>query len=208
MHKDIKIMKIKNLLFLVPMLIMSLCLFSCGDDDDNDLNNGDSNGDNTEIKGDYIATTSVKTLTLTIEKGGIGSKSDDERAIYEDFNNLYTLALSGGNICFPHYVRSGGNWSTTASYGDKDKYHGIKDVGKVGSLSNVDSKEKVNDYTISSFNYNRPWYNYSIVQPNHGYAAYFTTENDEIKYMRIFVKDYKLDDAGSLASITIQYQLY
>lgn len=186
------------------MLVMSLCLVSCGDDDDENVNNGD----NTEFRGDYTVTTSVKTLTLTIEKGGIGSKSDDERAIYEDFNNLYTLALSGGNICFPHYVRSGGYWSTTASYGDKDKYHGIKDVGKVGSLSNVDSKEKVNDYTNSSFNYSRPWYNYSIVQPNHGYAAYFTTENDEIKYMRIFVKDYKLDDEGGLVSITIQYQLY
>lgn len=53
-------MKIKNLFFLVPMLVMSLCLVSCGDDDDDNLNNGGSNGDNTEIKGDYTATTSVK----------------------------------------------------------------------------------------------------------------------------------------------------
>lgn len=58
-------MKIKNLLDLVPMLVMSLCLVSCGGDDDEDVNNGGSNGDNTEIKGDYTATTSVKTVTLT-----------------------------------------------------------------------------------------------------------------------------------------------
>lgn len=209
MHKDIKIMKIKNLLFLVPMLVMSLFLVSCGDDDDNDLNNGGSNGDNTEIKGDYIATTSVKTLTL-VYSGPIGERGESEKTIYEDYNNLYSLALSQGNICFPHYVRSRGNWSTTASYGDNDKYHGIKDVGKVSSLSEVNSKEKANDYTKywNPYAGPGPWYNLSIVQPNHGYTAYFTTENDEIKYMRIFVKDYKLDDEGSLASITIQYQLY
>ena len=34
------------------MLVMSLCLVSCGGDDDEDVNNGGSNGDNTEIKGD------------------------------------------------------------------------------------------------------------------------------------------------------------
>ena len=69
------------------MLIMSLCLFSCGDDDDNDLNNGGSNGDNTEIKGDYIATTSVKTLTL-VYSGAIGERGESEKTIYEDYNNL------------------------------------------------------------------------------------------------------------------------
>ena len=202
MHKDIKIMKIKNLLFLVPMLIMSLCLFSCGDDDDNDLNNGGSNGDNTEIKGDYIATTSVKTATL-ISSEVYGNPVTGIR-IYEDFNNLYTLVLSGGNICFAHYPRYNGDWNN--KYAIKGK-NGIKDIGKVTSLQDVEikNKEKEND------NYYKDYYGghcYSQVQPSHGYAAYFTTENDEIKYMRIFVKDYKLDDEGSLASITIQYQLY
>ena len=201
MHKDIKIMKIKNLLFLVPMLIMSLCLFSCGDDDDEDVNNGGS-GDNTEIKGDYTATTSVKTATL-ISSEVYGNPVTGIR-IYEDFNNLYTLVLSGGNICFAHYPRYNGDWNN--KYAIKGK-NGIKDIGKVTSLQDVEikNKEKEND------NYYKDYYGghcYSQVQPSHGYAAYFTTENDEIKYMRIFVKDYKLDDEGSLASITIQYQLY
>lgn len=187
------------------MFVFSLCFVSCGDDDNEDLSIGGSNGDNTEIKGDYTATVSVKTLTLS-RSYGIGGQSKDERTIYEDFNNLYSLALSSGNICFSHYIRSSGAWSTTASRGDEDEYHGIKDVGKVASLSNINSEEKVNDYTdYSSFS---NWYNYSIVQPNHGYAAYFTTENNELKFMRIFVKDYSLDDEGALVSITIQYQLY
>lgn len=201
MHKDIKIMKIKNLLFLVPMLIMSLCLFSCGDDDDEDVNNGGS-GDNTEIKGDYTATTSVKTATL-ISSEVYGNPVTGIR-IYEDFNNLYTLVLSGGNICFVHYTRHNGEWK---QYTIKGK-NGIKDIGKVTSLQDVDikNKEKENDNYYNSNYYGV--YCYSQVQPSHGYTAYFTTENDEIKYMRIFVKDYKLDDEGSLASITIQYQLY
>lgn len=187
------------------MLVMSLCLVSCGGDDDENVNHGD----NTEFRGDYTVTTSVKTITLAIGQGNIGNHSEDEKNIYEDFNNLYTLALSGGNICFSHYVRDSGSFSTTSSYRDKDKYHGIKDVGKVSSLSNINSKERVNDDTKSyMFAGSHKWYNFSIIQPNHGYAAYFTTENDEIKNLRIFIKDYTLDDAGSLASITIQYQLY
>ena len=190
------------------MLVFSLCFVSCGDDDNEDLSIGGSNGDNTEIKGDYTATVSVKTLTLS-RSYGIGEQSKDERTIYEDFNNLYSLALSSGNICFSHYIRSSGAWSTAASWRGNDEYHGIKDIGKVASLSNINSEEKVNDYTYTvSSHYKSSWYNYSIVQPNHGYAAYFTTENNELKFMRIFVKDYSLDDEGALVSITIQYQLY
>lgn len=195
-------MKIKNLLFLVPMLVMSLCLVSCGDDDDDDLNNGNSNGDNTEIKGDYTATTSIKTATLTSSEV-YGNPVTGIR-IYEDFNNLYTLVLSGGNICFAHYPRYNGEWNN--KYATQGK-NGIKDIGKVTSLQDVDIKnnEKEND------NYYSDYYGghcYSQVQPSHGYAAYLMTENDEVKYIRIFLKDYKLDDEGSLASITIQYQLY
>lgn len=186
------------------MLIMSLCLFSCGDDDDEDVNNGGS-GDNTEIKGDYTATTSVKTATLT-SSGVYGNPVTGIR-IYEDFNNLYTLVLSGGNICFVHYQRHNGEWDK--QYTIKGK-NGIKDIGKVTSLQDVDikNKEKENDHYSSNYGNYYGGHCYSQVQPSHGYAAYFTTENDEIKYMRIFVKDYKLDDEGSLASITIQYQLY
>lgn len=51
-------------------------------------------------------------------------------------------------------------------------------------------------------------YKYSTVQPNHGYAAFFTTEENEVKYLRIFIEGYTLDHSGTLESITIQYQLY
>lgn len=51
-------------------------------------------------------------------------------------------------------------------------------------------------------------YKYSTVQPNHGYAAFFTTEDGEVKYLRILVTDYSLDESGALETITVQYQLY
>lgn len=178
------------------MLVMSLCLVSCGDDDDEDVNNGGSNGDNTEIKGDYTATTSVKTAILTSSE--VYANPVTGIRIYEDFNNLYTLVLSGGNICFAHYPRHYGQWNN--NYTTKGK-NGIKNIGKVASLQDVNIKDKGNDNYYGG-------HCFSQVQPKYGYAAYFTTENDEVKYMRIFVKDYKLDDEGSLASITIQYQLY
>ena len=202
MHKNIKIMKIKNLLFLVPMLVMSLFLVSCGDDDDNDLNNGGSNGDNTEIKGDYTATTSVKTVKLTASNVGLQPTSGIK--IHEDFNNIYLLVHSIGRLCLPHYVRKDGAWSIYKNYKDC----GIKDIGKVTSLQDIKIKNN-NEYDEGHSVYGSTFfYKYSTAQPNHGYAAYFTTENDEIKNLRIFVKDYKLDDEGNLASITIQYQLY
>ena len=46
------------------------------------------------------------------------------------------------------------------------------------------------------------------IQPNHGFAILFTTGDGEKKYMRVYIKDYSLDSSGSLASVTIQYQLY
>ena len=45
-------------------------------------------------------------------------------------------------------------------------------------------------------------------QPKHGYAVTFKTENDELKYLRLFVIDYTLTDDGAIATVTVQYQLY
>lgn len=93
------------------------------------------------------------------------------------------------------------------SYGNDA--HGISDRGKVGSIEEVTSKFKDNDYIEKGGSYNKYMkYKYSTVQPNHGYAAFFTTEENEVKYLRIFIEGYTLDYSGALESITIQYQLY
>lgn len=190
-------MKMKNLLFLIPLLFVSLCLISCGDDDDK--SNTNTNEGAMEMTDDYIATTSVKTAIIPYTYAEyafdlVGIK------IYEDYNHLYSLAMCAGSIRFVHYERDLGRWKSVVS-----DSHGIKDTGKVASLQEITDKDKGNDSTYEG----TYWvYKYSTVQPNHGYAAYFTTEDGEVKYLRILVTDYSLDESGALETITVQYQLY
>lgn len=197
-------MKIKSLFFLLPMFVASLCLVSCGEEDDDQLKT--DNTGTAQMTDDYIATTSVKKVTITTAEAEssydlIGIK------MYEDYNHLYSLSMGKGRIQLIHYRRSSGAWysSLTYSYDDDVDAHGISDRGKVSSIEEVTSKFKDNDY-IEYNEYMK--YKYSTVQPNHGYAAFFTTEENEVKYLRIFIEGYTLDYSGALESITIQYQLY
>lgn len=156
-----------------------------------------------EMTDDYIATTSVKTVIIPYAYG----KNKYDLAgikIYEDYNHLYSLAMCNGKICFVHYERDSGRWKGIVS-----DSHGIKDTGKVASLQEITDKDKGNDSAYEGSSYYSYWvYKYSTVQPNHGYAAYFTTEEGEVKYLRILITDYTLDDSGALETITVQYQLY
>lgn len=199
-------MKIKSLFFLLPMFVVSLCLVSCGEEDDDQLK--PDNTGTAQMTDDYIATTSVKKVTITTADAKnwydlVGVK------MYEDYNHLYSLSISHGSIQLIHYRRSSGAWqsSLTYSYGDDVDAHGISDRGKVSSIEEVTSKFKDNDYTRDYWRESLV-YRYSTVQPNHGYAAFFTTEENEVKYLRIFIEGYTLDYSGALESITIQYQLY
>ena len=40
------------------------------------------------------------------------------------------------------------------------------------------------------------------------YASKYIVKNDELKHLRIFITDYTLSEDGSVATVTIQYQLY
>ena len=51
------------LLAILTISASAIAFTACSDDDDNDTGGNDS-GNNTEIKGDYTATTNVKTITL------------------------------------------------------------------------------------------------------------------------------------------------
>lgn len=74
-------------------------------------------------------------------------------------------------------------------------------VGKVNGLSDITKK------TITPESYGS-MYLFPEIQPYYGYAAMFGTEAGEIKYLRIYIKDYKLYESGTLKNITVQYQLY
>lgn len=182
-----------KLLAILTISISAVAFSACsGDDDDNDtgVNNG---GTDTVIKGDYTATTNVKTVTLKEYRNYFQGNV----TIYEDFNYKYDLALYSGDMALVPYKRSNGAWVVKNYYGS---YYNIamKDIGKVNSISDI--SEKIED----KFKYANP---FSAAQPGHGYAVAFLTEKGT-EYLRLCISNYKLDNSGALESITVQYQLY
>lgn len=176
---------------------MGSVLISCGDDDDDSAIGGDAGGENTEIKTDYTATKQVKTVEL---KEIFPYK--EAISIYVDFNRRYDLAYTQGTLFLLPYGRYGGSWNRT--YDDFYRCYGsdptvtTSDVGKVSGLSDI------TDYYPAD----RDRVCYSIIQPSHGYSMSFKTEDDEIKHLRVYCSKIKLDENGSIKSVTIQYQLY
>ena len=174
---------------------------SCGSDNNeptDEPGTGDAGGTgDTEVKGDYIASTKVKTVVLKSEWKWY---SADIPVCYEDFNRKYSLFLDAGKLCVLPFVREYGKWSPrSSSYGYESFYLIMEDIGKVKSLSEVTKKLELVDNIICPF---------PNAQPKHGYAVTFKTENDELKYLRLFVIDYTLTDDGAIATFTVQYQLY
>lgn len=167
---------------LLTISVSAMFFTACSSDD-----NGDGN---TEIKGDYIATTDVKTVVFKeyhdYKKGTV--------LIYEDFNHKYALGLYRGRVTLVSYYRDAGSWHLGLSDSGHWGNVSIKDLGKVSSITDV--VEKVYDHWESSY-----------VQPWHGYAAWFITDNDK-EFLRIYISDYKLDGDGALESITVEYQQY
>lgn len=195
----LKTMKLANIIYPVFSIMFSLCLFSCNNDDD-DYNGG---GGNSENRNDYTVTESVKTANL-IE--GYNRKKYDI-IIYEDFNYRYSLLMTNGRICLKPEYRYNGYF--TSKYDDSGTESGIHDTGKVNNLQSITEKEKINDDWERPYpSYSLAGYQYSDVQPGHGYSVYFTTDEGEMKFVRIYIKDYTLDESGILIFITIQYQLY
>ena len=192
----LKTMKLANIIYPVFSIMFSLCLFSCNNDDD-DYNGG---GGNSEIRNDYTVTGSVKSAKLEDDNKG------ECIIIYEDFNYRYSLLMRKGCICMKPEYRYNGCF--TLKYDPFGTESGIHDTGKVNNLQGIAEKEKIND-NWENYQYDSKYCcQYSDVQPGHGYSAYFTTDEGEMKFVRIYIKDYTLDESGTLTSITIQYQLY
>lgn len=203
-HKTVTAMKQKTF-FSIFIIMMSICLFSCSK---NEGSNGGGNGDGTEVKNGYTATADIKTVTLATQPNREDVNGENEIIIYEDYNNRYSLLLAYGKICLRPEYRENGYFRHWYDY--KGEKSGIHDLGKVSSLQDIMTKEKTNDgiFDSNSEYISANYCQHSTVQPNHGYSAYFTTENDELMFVRIYIKDYTLNTDSDLTSITIQYQLY
>lgn len=178
---------------------MGSVLISCGDDDDDPAIGGDAGGENTEIKTDYTATKQVKTVELK----DIYYPEGKTISIYVDFNRRYDLAYTKGKLCLLPFKRYNGYWDVTYNaenyYCDSsDPTVTTYDVGKVSGLSDITYYYPANSNGAC----------YSMIQPSHGYSMSFKTEDDEIKYLRVYCSKIKLNEYGSIKSVTIQYQLY
>lgn len=194
----------KKIFFVFSFLLLLAGLFvNCSSDDDE--GNGKPTKDNTETKSDYTATSKVKTVTIK----SYDVNEINEITIYEDFNRKYSLTYFMGYLYLFPYERINGSWSLRMDfrYGSPDnnlirsKNIVIKDLGKVNGISAIVEKPKASET-------DGRYYFYPDLQPYHGYAMSFKTEDDEVKYLRVYFSKYTKDEFGQISSITIQYQLY
>ena len=196
-------MKKKLFVFSFLFLLAGL-LVSCSSNDDE--GNGEPTPDNTETKSDYTATNKVKTVTIESYNPSKGN----DITIYEDFNRKYSLAYYIGYLYLLPYERINGSWNLRidTSYGMpyNNLIHSsniaIQDMGKMNGISAIVEKN------IKSGNNVAGRAIYPNLQPYHGYAMSFKTEDDEVKYLRVYCSKYTTDEYGQIRSITIQYQLY
>lgn len=196
-------MKANKFWSLLMMLVMALAMVSCGSDDDEkkDDNGGDDGG--TTVTTEYTATTEVKQAKLNnIDHTEVASLKNPKCVIYADFNYKYALTLYRGSLRIEPLYRSSGEWWNdtydSRSYRDESyqSLGAIKDLGKLAGVEAITEKNLGGKIIASA------------AQPQHGYAMKFKTEDDEWKYLRVYIKGYTLDDKEALSSITVQYQLY
>ena len=171
---------------------------------------------------DYTATIAIKEVTLKHEARLYNHvnyywKTQSDVTIYEDYNYKYKLALGQGDLLVLMYKRSSGVW------GEAGKFEVLETADTTYTFPYLEKLEKVRTLTeiteypgcYCDFNQDNiydwieyiPHYN-AEVQPNHGYRGYFVTEDDELKYIRLHITDYTLDEDGALSTATIKYQLY
>lgn len=196
----------KKIFFVFSFLLLLAGLFvNCSSDDDE--GNGEPTTDNTETKSDYTATNKVK--TVTIKSYDVQERNDI--TIYEDFNRKYSLTYCIGYLYLFPYERISGVWSCRIDrnyYGypisnEIKSYNiAIQDMGKMNGISAIVGKN------IKSEHNGVGRAIYPNLQPYHGYAMSFKTEDDEVKYLRVYFSKYTTDEYGQISSITIQYQLY
>lgn len=196
-------MRTKFLLFFALLFTMSGLFMSCSSSGEDPITeSGNTGGSNTEIKSDYTATTKVKTVKLTTWRD-----SPQDVVIYQDFNRRYELAYSQGRFYLLPYTRVNGSWYKRfekdswnwlySSLDLADEYIIINDEGKVSGLSDI-----TNYATTQNGN------KYPEIQPSHGYAMSFYTEDNEVKHLRAYCSKVNLFNGGDIESIVIQYQLY
>lgn len=173
---------------LLMMLVMALSMVGCGSDDDEKKDDEGGGEGGTTVTTQYTATTEVKEIKLTRTT----TFPTSNYTIYMDFMHKYALDLHDGLLYLTPFYRKNGSWEYTYN-----RFTYIRDIGKLNAITDITEKVELQFDTVNI-----------TAKPQHGYAMAFKTENDEWKYLRVYIKGYTLDDKEALSSITVQYQLY
>ena len=171
---------------------------------------------------DYTATIAIKEATLKHEARMYNDilnywTTKSEVTIYEDYNYKYKLALGQGDLLLLMYTRSSGVWGEAGQFEVLETadttytFPYLEQLEKVITITDItehpgcycDIKQD-NGYDWIEY---IPCYN-AEVQPKHGYRGYMVTEDGELKYIRLHLTDYTLDEEGALETVTVKYQLY
>lgn len=167
---------------------------------------------------EYIADNITKTLTL--ESNG------KEYVIYKDYYWKHSICLHDNVITIKPYYGCGGGWEFQygeglGNFGETNA--GIRNRGNVSSIGEI-ANHSIIYGDLGRTSYDNPseklysfydkednkYHSYYIVfEPNHGYEVAFRVGSDrDVKYMRIYPTQYKLDDEDKLSTVTLQYQLF
>lgn len=119
--------------------------------------------------------------------------------LYGDFQHRFYLQLNAGAIALLRYDRIDGKMQP--NNGSKiivgnPSYHNIVCLAQFRNITEIPTSK------IESLKYN----DRCAVYPSYGYIAWYCTENNEKHFIRLYISDYKLDNAGNLDSIEVQYQ--
>lgn len=196
------------------MTLFALFSAACSSSDDE---GGDTPGGTNPPGGGntgYIATNAVKTLKMVSGGRYAFDIIDKMYLIYEDYTYRYYLGCAGGSVRLYPYERSNGEYVTAHVYYDKDYNsiaYGIKAFPKVSNLQMLTDRQKteaMEGCRHMQTNFEYIWASYATFAPGCGFVAWFKTETEEARYVRIRSTNYTLDEAGSLASVSIEYQLF
>lgn len=171
---------------------------------------------------DYTASIAIKEATLKHEANIIDYYPErwhtrSNVVIYEDYNYKYTLALGRGELLILMHTRTAGRWGDAGQYEVLETpdtcyvFPYLERLDKVRSVSDI--TEHPECYCDTKIDSQYSWVEYiphytAGVLPKSGYRGYFATEDGELKYIRLHITDYTLDEEGTLATATVKYQLY
>ncbi len=186
-------------------LLSAAC--SSSDDDGGDTPGGNSSAGN---QTDCIAASAVK--TLKIASGTSYDNIGKMYLIYEDYTYRYYLGCFRGSVILWPYPRVDGHYMNGHVQDHGKKVYGIKPFSNVGSLQILTDGQKTEateGCRYENYEY-APYYHYSYATfaPGCGFIAWFKTETENARYVRIRSTNYTLDDTSSLSSISIEYQLF